>query len=166
MSRVIAASVEESHVLLQEKHGTIPIYCLSDTASREGVRHMYPDPAVGEQSLDIQQQALLREQERKIRLMKREEKHGKWAHTHAQIPPVVLFHSSFCCFPTDSVKQQLSHYPSVSVHQLSHYPSVGVHRMNKMHFIVAVEYSLQIVKLIVARPCFFFLSEEHTCILP
>uniref|UniRef100_A0AAQ4NVL5 Centrosome and spindle pole associated protein 1 n=1 Tax=Gasterosteus aculeatus aculeatus TaxID=481459 RepID=A0AAQ4NVL5_GASAC len=73
-----------------------------DTASREGVRHMYPDPAVGEQSLDIQQQALLREQERKIRLMKREEKH-------------------------DSVKQQLSHYPSrntpASFHRDSILPS-------------------------------------------
>nr|XP_040023494.1 centrosome and spindle pole-associated protein 1 isoform X9 [Gasterosteus aculeatus aculeatus] len=74
----------------------------ADTASREGVRHMYPDPAVGEQSLDIQQQALLREQERKIRLMKREEKH-------------------------DSVKQQLSHYPSrntpASFHRDSILPS-------------------------------------------
>ncbi|XP_077951974.1 centrosome and spindle pole-associated protein 1 isoform X4 [Gasterosteus aculeatus] len=96
----------------------------ADTASREGVRHMYPDPAVGEQSLDIQQQALLREQERKIRLMKREEKHGKWAHTHAQIPPVVLFHSSFCCFPTDSVKQQLSHYPSRNTPAYFHRDSI------------------------------------------
>ncbi|XP_073344164.1 centrosome and spindle pole-associated protein 1 [Pagrus major] len=44
-----------------------------DTASREEVRHMYPDPPTDAQSLDIQQQALLREQQRKIRLMKREE---------------------------------------------------------------------------------------------
>ncbi|XP_030253670.1 centrosome and spindle pole-associated protein 1 isoform X2 [Sparus aurata] len=44
-----------------------------DTASREEVRHMYPDPPADAQSLDIQQQALLREQQRKIRLMKREE---------------------------------------------------------------------------------------------
>uniref|UniRef100_G3NEM8 Uncharacterized protein n=1 Tax=Gasterosteus aculeatus TaxID=69293 RepID=G3NEM8_GASAC len=33
--------------------------------------------------------------------------------------------------------------------------------MNKMHFIVAVEYILQIVKLIVACPCFFF-SQRNT----
>ncbi|XP_068588339.1 centrosome and spindle pole-associated protein 1-like isoform X2 [Cebidichthys violaceus] len=46
-----------------------------DTASREEVRHMYPDPPTDELSLDIQQQALLREQQRKIRLMKREEEH-------------------------------------------------------------------------------------------
>ncbi|XP_034415606.1 centrosome and spindle pole associated protein 1 [Cyclopterus lumpus] len=46
-----------------------------DTASREEVRHMYPDPPTDEQSLDIQQQALLREQQRNIRLMKRKEEH-------------------------------------------------------------------------------------------
>ncbi|XP_075937023.1 centrosome and spindle pole-associated protein 1 isoform X2 [Anarhichas minor] len=46
-----------------------------DTASREEVRHMFPGPPTDEQSLDIQQQALLREQRRKIRLMKREEEH-------------------------------------------------------------------------------------------
>ncbi|XP_041670613.1 centrosome and spindle pole-associated protein 1 [Cheilinus undulatus] len=44
-----------------------------DTASREEVRHMYPDPPTDAQSLDIQQQALIREQQRKIWLMKREE---------------------------------------------------------------------------------------------
>ncbi|KAL6097884.1 cspp1 [Pungitius sinensis] len=55
-----------------------------DTASRD---HMYPDPPVDEQSPDIQQQALLRERERRIRLIEREERH-------------------------DSVKQQLSHCPS------------------------------------------------------
>ncbi|XP_070709443.1 centrosome and spindle pole-associated protein 1 [Pempheris klunzingeri] len=44
-----------------------------DTASREEVRHMYPDPPTDVQSLDIQQQALLREQQPKIRLMWREE---------------------------------------------------------------------------------------------
>ncbi|XP_068438170.1 centrosome and spindle pole-associated protein 1 isoform X4 [Clinocottus analis] len=47
-----------------------------DTASREEVRHMYPDPPTDGQSLDIQQQALLRDQQRKIRLMKREKEHG------------------------------------------------------------------------------------------
>ncbi|XP_026147552.1 centrosome and spindle pole-associated protein 1 isoform X3 [Mastacembelus armatus] len=46
-----------------------------DTASREEVLHMHPDPPTDAQSLDIQQQALLREQQRKIRLMKREEEH-------------------------------------------------------------------------------------------
>ncbi|XP_039983478.1 centrosome and spindle pole-associated protein 1 [Xiphias gladius] len=45
-----------------------------DTASREEVLHMYPDPPTNAQCLGIQQQALLREQ-RKIRLMKREEEH-------------------------------------------------------------------------------------------
>uniref|UniRef100_UPI0037E9B43B centrosome and spindle pole associated protein 1 n=1 Tax=Semicossyphus pulcher TaxID=241346 RepID=UPI0037E9B43B len=44
-----------------------------DTASRKEVRHMYPDPPTDAQSLDIQQQALLREQQRENRLMKREE---------------------------------------------------------------------------------------------
>lgn len=55
----------------------MPFPYLSDTASREEVRHMYPDPPTDEQSLDIQQQALLREQQRKIRLMKREEEPGQ-----------------------------------------------------------------------------------------
>ncbi|XP_050922574.1 centrosome and spindle pole-associated protein 1 isoform X1 [Lates calcarifer] len=45
-----------------------------DTASREEVLHMYPELPTDAQSLDIQQQALLREQ-RKFRLMKREEEH-------------------------------------------------------------------------------------------
>ncbi|XP_023131916.3 centrosome and spindle pole-associated protein 1 [Amphiprion ocellaris] len=45
------------------------------TASREGVRAMYPDAPTDAQSLDIQQQALLREQERKIRLMNRQKEH-------------------------------------------------------------------------------------------
>ncbi|XP_034562108.1 centrosome and spindle pole-associated protein 1 isoform X2 [Notolabrus celidotus] len=47
-----------------------------DTASREELRHMYPDPPTDAQSLDIQQQALLREQRRKITIMKREEERG------------------------------------------------------------------------------------------
>ncbi|KAM6908109.1 centrosome and spindle pole-associated protein 1 [Lycodopsis pacificus] len=46
-----------------------------DAASREEVRHMFPEPPTDEQSLDIRQQALLRQQRRKIRLMKREEEH-------------------------------------------------------------------------------------------
>ncbi|KAM3593843.1 uncharacterized protein V6R79_023157 [Siganus canaliculatus] len=44
-----------------------------DTASREEVRHMFPDPPTDEQSLDVQQQALLREQQRHIRFLRREE---------------------------------------------------------------------------------------------
>lgn len=43
------------------------------TTSREEVRTLYPDPPADAQSLDIQQQALLREQQHKIRLMKRQE---------------------------------------------------------------------------------------------
>ncbi|XP_047185940.1 centrosome and spindle pole-associated protein 1 isoform X2 [Scophthalmus maximus] len=46
-----------------------------DSASREEVLHVYPDPPTDAQSLDIQQQALLREQQRKVRLMRREEDH-------------------------------------------------------------------------------------------
>ncbi|KAM6971588.1 centrosome and spindle pole-associated protein 1 [Tautogolabrus adspersus] len=49
-----------------------------DTETSEGVRHMYPDPPTDAQSLDIQQQALLREQQRKIRRMKREEENESW----------------------------------------------------------------------------------------
>lgn len=49
---------------------------------------MYPDPPTDLHSLDIQQQALLREQQRKIRLMKREQEHGQKSpppphHTHS-----------------------------------------------------------------------------------
>ncbi|CAB1341059.1 unnamed protein product [Coregonus sp. 'balchen'] len=42
-----------------------------DSASREEVRHVYPDTPSDEHSLDIQQQALLREQQRRIRIMRR-----------------------------------------------------------------------------------------------
>lgn len=38
---------------------------------------MFPDPPIDDQSLDIQQQALLREQRRKLRVMKREEDEGQ-----------------------------------------------------------------------------------------
>ncbi|XP_069007777.1 centrosome and spindle pole-associated protein 1 [Embiotoca jacksoni] len=44
-----------------------------DTASREEVRAAYPDPPTDAQSLDMQQRALLREQQRKIRLMNRQD---------------------------------------------------------------------------------------------
>ncbi|XP_053571073.1 centrosome and spindle pole-associated protein 1 [Bombina bombina] len=42
-----------------------------DTDTREGVRHMYPDPPNDNQTLDIQQQALLREQQRNLNRMKK-----------------------------------------------------------------------------------------------
>ncbi|KAM8966869.1 centrosome and spindle pole-associated protein 1 [Pelodytes ibericus] len=42
-----------------------------DTDTREGVRFMYPDPPKDDQTLEIQQQALLREQQRKLNKMKR-----------------------------------------------------------------------------------------------
>ncbi|XP_075439918.1 centrosome and spindle pole-associated protein 1 isoform X3 [Ascaphus truei] len=42
-----------------------------DTDTREGVRHMYPDPPKDDQTLEIQQQALLREQQRNLNRMKK-----------------------------------------------------------------------------------------------
>ncbi|XP_063779928.1 centrosome and spindle pole-associated protein 1 isoform X2 [Pseudophryne corroboree] len=42
-----------------------------DTDTREGVRYMYPDPPKDDQTLEIQQQALLREQLRNLNKMKR-----------------------------------------------------------------------------------------------
>ncbi|XP_053322946.1 centrosome and spindle pole-associated protein 1 isoform X2 [Spea bombifrons] len=42
-----------------------------DTDTREGVRFMYPDPPKDDQTLDIQQQALLREQQRNLNRLKR-----------------------------------------------------------------------------------------------
>ncbi|XP_069477247.1 centrosome and spindle pole-associated protein 1 isoform X2 [Ambystoma mexicanum] len=42
-----------------------------DTETREDVRQMYPDPPKDDQTLDIQQQALLREQQRKLNRMKK-----------------------------------------------------------------------------------------------
>ncbi|XP_068093566.1 centrosome and spindle pole-associated protein 1 isoform X2 [Hyperolius riggenbachi] len=42
-----------------------------DTDTREGVRFMYPDPPKDNQTLEIQQQALLREQQRHLNRMKR-----------------------------------------------------------------------------------------------
>lgn len=74
-------------IQLQDRYGTILFLYLLDTASREEVRHMYPDPPTDLHSLDIQQQALLREQQRKIRLMTREQEHGQtppYKHTHSQ----------------------------------------------------------------------------------
>ncbi|XP_072267188.1 centrosome and spindle pole-associated protein 1 isoform X2 [Pyxicephalus adspersus] len=42
-----------------------------DTETREGVRFMYPDPPKDDQTLDIQQQALLRVQQRNLKKLKR-----------------------------------------------------------------------------------------------
>ncbi|KAK0134594.1 Centrosome and spindle pole-associated protein 1 [Merluccius polli] len=52
-----------------------------DTASRAEVRYVYPDPPSDELSLDIQQQALLREQQR--RTLRTHTHTGQWCtHTH------------------------------------------------------------------------------------
>ncbi|XP_029447284.1 centrosome and spindle pole-associated protein 1 isoform X3 [Rhinatrema bivittatum] len=42
-----------------------------DSETRQDIRHMYPDPPKDDQSLEIQQQALLREQRKKLNRMKR-----------------------------------------------------------------------------------------------
>lgn len=72
--------------------------CLSDTSSRKEVLHLYPDPPTDAQSLDIQQQALLREQQRKIRLMKREEEDGQQtdAQTHRHLLRLLWFLINCC----------------------------------------------------------------------
>lgn len=60
---------------------------------------MYPDPPTDAQNLDIQQQALLREQQRKIRLMKREQEHGQWnppPNTHTRFSSNFLLTSLIC----------------------------------------------------------------------
>ncbi|XP_062297968.1 centrosome and spindle pole-associated protein 1 [Scomber scombrus] len=98
-----------------------------DTVSREEVRHMFPDPPTDAGSLDIQQQALLREQRRKIRLMKREEEHGQEADTQISPQTVVLF-NSLLCLPIDYLDHQLSHHhprnkPGHRVHRDSILPS-------------------------------------------
>ncbi|NWI34406.1 CSPP1 protein, partial [Sula dactylatra] len=41
-----------------------------DSETRMGVRHMYPDPPKDDQTLEIQQQALLREQQKKLDRMR------------------------------------------------------------------------------------------------
>ncbi|KFO94683.1 Centrosome and spindle pole-associated protein 1 [Buceros rhinoceros silvestris] len=49
-----------------------------DSETRVGLRHMYPDPPKDDQTLEIQQQALLREQQRKLdRMRMRREAEGK-----------------------------------------------------------------------------------------
>ena len=85
---------------------------------------MFPDPPTDAGSLDIQQQALLREQRRKIRLMKREEEHGQEADTQIS-PQTVVFFNSLLCLPTDYLDQQLSHHHPVSGHHttIMYFPS-------------------------------------------
>lgn len=87
---------------------------------------MYPDPPADAQSLDIQQQALLREQQRKIRLMKREEDCGQWAQQTNFSPPTVVLFNSLLCFTADLLEQHLSSYHPVSTrHQdILHYFSL------------------------------------------
>ncbi|NWH17608.1 CSPP1 protein, partial [Grus americana] len=41
-----------------------------DSETRMGLRHMYPDPPKDDQTLEIQQQALLREQQKKLDRMR------------------------------------------------------------------------------------------------
>ncbi|KAK4827042.1 hypothetical protein QYF61_013226 [Mycteria americana] len=49
-----------------------------DSETRMGLRHMYPDPPKDDQTLEIQQQALLREQQKKLdRMRTRRETEGK-----------------------------------------------------------------------------------------
>ncbi|NWR51471.1 CSPP1 protein, partial [Regulus satrapa] len=50
---------------LKYKGSKFPIFAL-DPETRMGLRRMYPDPPKDDQSLEIQQQALLREQQRKL----------------------------------------------------------------------------------------------------
>lgn len=86
---------------------------LSDTASREEVRHRYPDPPTDVKGLDIQQQALLREQQRKMRLVKRAQEDGGWA--HAQLAQTCYGPElTGLCFTTGFLDQQLNHHHFVS----------------------------------------------------
>uniref|UniRef100_A0AAQ6IQP7 Centrosome and spindle pole-associated protein 1 C-terminal domain-containing protein n=1 Tax=Anabas testudineus TaxID=64144 RepID=A0AAQ6IQP7_ANATE len=76
---------------------------LSDTASREEVLHMYPDPPTDAPSLDIQQQVLLREQQRQIRRMKKEEEHGqkepgRFIHRGSMLPSETTFMGKYGLF--------------------------------------------------------------------
>nr|XP_046227260.1 centrosome and spindle pole-associated protein 1 isoform X2 [Scatophagus argus] len=79
-----------AHVNMQNIREFNQLKC-RDTESREEVRYMYPDPPADAQGLDIQQQALLREQQRKITLMKREKEHDfldqQLSHHHSRSKP-------------------------------------------------------------------------------
>ncbi|XP_029955933.1 LOW QUALITY PROTEIN: centrosome and spindle pole associated protein 1 [Salarias fasciatus] len=53
-----------------------------DTDSREEVRAMFPDPPADAPTLDLQQQALLRQQQRSIRRMRQQHGNGAWTPLH------------------------------------------------------------------------------------
>ncbi|XP_013123796.1 centrosome and spindle pole-associated protein 1 isoform X1 [Oreochromis niloticus] len=73
LSSARSPSPADAHANRQNIREFIQLKHRADTTSREEVRTLYPDPPADAQSLDIQQQALLREQQHKIRLMKRQE---------------------------------------------------------------------------------------------
>lgn len=51
---------------------------MTDSETRADLRYMYPDPPRDDQTLEIQQQALLREQQKKLNRMKmRRDEKGK-----------------------------------------------------------------------------------------
>ncbi|NXH17565.1 CSPP1 protein, partial [Bucco capensis] len=53
------------------KHkGRFPLCFAVDSETRVGLRHMYPDPPRDDQALEIQQQALLREQQKRLDRMR------------------------------------------------------------------------------------------------
>lgn len=47
------------------------IFCVIDSETRVEMRYMYPDPPTTDDTLDIQQQALLREQKKKLKKLRR-----------------------------------------------------------------------------------------------
>lgn len=64
-------------LFLMDIYSKFHIFAL-DPETRMGLRHMYPDPPKDDQTLEIQQQALLREQQRKLDRMRiRRETEGK-----------------------------------------------------------------------------------------
>ncbi|XP_078147664.1 centrosome and spindle pole-associated protein 1 [Centroberyx gerrardi] len=97
-----------------------------DSASREEVLHVYPDPPGDAQSLDIQQQALLREQQRTIRNMKRGEEHNslnqQLSHHRPKNKPalnsqgdsVLMSDSAFIDFYSGDASREPAHNPQVS----------------------------------------------------
>ncbi|XP_047424040.1 centrosome and spindle pole-associated protein 1 isoform X3 [Mugil cephalus] len=74
-----------------------------DTASREEVQAMYPDPPTDAQSLDIQQQALLREQQRKHRLLNRPVDHDVLNYYYPRTKPGSFAHRDSSTLPSETV---------------------------------------------------------------
>uniref|UniRef100_A0A8C3TW17 Centrosome and spindle pole associated protein 1 n=1 Tax=Catharus ustulatus TaxID=91951 RepID=A0A8C3TW17_CATUS len=67
-----------------------------DSETRMGLRHMYPDPPKDDQTLEIQQQALLREQQRKLdRMRMRRETEVPRGQTPLLQPDSFSVHSNF-----------------------------------------------------------------------